>query len=174
MEKWKSGKVETESLQPPVVGAQGADARRVGGVSGWIGDACEVEGFAAFNAGAAAAAVKVAALVAGPRFRKGQAQFCAAAHDIGFGPVDEGAAELDRAPVAQTYGFGHGVGKLVAAIGVDRVVAAVGSVSDLLSANRKGMPGGDGEQDHISIWHHGGLHRLLGVVAFGNVDFGRG
>jgi len=147
-----------DNLQAPVVGAQVANARRVGGVACGIGDACEVEGFAAFNTGAAAATVKVAALVAGPGFRKGQAQFGAAAHDVGFGPVDKGAAELDRAPVAQTDGFGHGVGKLVAAIGVDRVVAAVGSVSDLLSANRKGMPGGNREQDHISIRHHGGLH----------------
>jgi len=150
--------VKTSSFQAPVVGAQVADARRVGGVACGIGDACEVEGFAAFNTGAAAATVKVAALVAGPGFRKGQAQFGAAAHDVGFGPIDEGAAELDRAPVAQTDGCGHGVGKLVATIGVDRVVAAVGSVSDLFSANRKGMPRRNREQDHVSIRHHGGLH----------------
>jgi len=122
-------------LEAPVVSAEGADVRRVGGVRCWIRDACEVESFAAFNTGAAAAAVNVAALVAGPRFCKGEAQFCAAAHDVGFGPVDEGAAELDCAPITESYGVGHGVGKLVAAIGVDRVVAAVGGVSDLLSTN---------------------------------------
>ena len=118
--------------------------------------------------------MNVAALVAGPCFLKGQAEFRAAAHDVGFGPVDEGAAELDRAPVAESDGFGHGVGKFVAAIGVDRVVAAVGGVSDLFGADREGVPGGDGEQDHVSIRHDGGFHRLLGVVPFGDVDFGRG
>lgn len=172
MEKWEGGKVETESLESPIVGAQRADARRGGGVSGWVGDACEVEGFAAFNTGAAASAVDVAALVAGPGLFEGQAEFGAAAHDVGFGPVDEGAAELDRAPVAEADGFGHGVGKLVAAVGVDRVVAAVGGVGDLLRANRKGMPSRDREQNHVSIRHHGGLHRLFGVVPFGDVDFG--
>jgi len=166
--------VETESLQPPIVGAQRGDVRRVGGVRCRIGDACEVEGFAPFNAGATAAAVDVAALVAGPRFLKGQAEFCAAPHDVGLGPIDEGAAEFDRTPVAESDGLGHGVGKLVAAIGVDRVVAAVGGVGNLFSANGEGMSGGDGQQDHVSIWHNGGLHRFLGVVSLGDFDFGRG
>ena len=158
VEKWKSGKVETESLESPVVGAQRGDVRRVVSVRCWIGDACEVEGFASFNTGAAAATVDVAALVAGPRFRKGEAQFCAAADDVGFGPIDEGAAELDRAPVAESDGCGHGVGKLVAAIGVNSVVAAVGGVGDLFGADGEGMSGGDGEQNHVSIRHNGGLH----------------
>lgn len=162
-----------EGLQPPVVGAQGGDAGCIVGIGGWVGDAGEVESFATFDAGAAASAVDRAAFIAGPGFLEGKVEFGAVAHDVGFAPIDEGATELDRVPITESDGFGHGVGKFVAAIGVDRMVAAVCGVGDLISANGESMSGGDGEQNHVSIRHDGGFHRFLGVVAFGDFDFGR-
>jgi len=115
-----------------------------------------------------------AAFVAGPGLFEREIEFRAAADDVGFGPIDEGAAELDRAPVAQADGFCHGVGKFVATVGIDRVVPAVCRIGDLFGADGQGVACGDGEQNHVPIWHDRGFHRFLGVVAFGDVDFGGG
>ena len=119
------------------------DIGGVGGVGRGVDDAGEVEGFAALDAGAAAAAVEVAAFVARPCLGEGDAQFGTAAYDVGLCPVDEGANELDLFPVGEADGGGHGIGELVAAVGVDGVVAGVGGVGDLVGLDREGVASGD-------------------------------
>lgn len=150
------------------------DVRGVGGVGGGVGYAGEVEGFAALNAGAAAAAVEVAAFVARPCLGEGHAELGTAAYDVGLCPVDEGANELDLFPVGEADGDSHGIGELVAAVGVDGVVAGVGGVGDLVGPDREGVASGDGEEDHVSIGHNGAFHRFLGIVPLGDLDFGGG
>lgn len=160
--------------KPPGFAAERGDARGVGGVAGGVVNRCEVKGFAAFDASATAAAVQRAAFVAGPGLGKGHPQFGAAAHDIGLGPIDEGADELNGGPVSEADGLGHGVGEGVAAVGVDCVVAGVGRVGDLPGLDGEGVASGERQEDHIAVGHHGALHRLLGVVPLGHFDLGRG
>jgi len=161
-------------LEPPVFGEEDFDAGGVFGVGGGVFDFGEIEGFAALDAGAAAAAVEIAAFVAGPGLSEGHAELGTAAHDVGLCPIDERADQRDLFPVGQFDGHSHGVGKLVAAVGIDGVVARVGGVGDLLSFNREGVPGRNREKDHVPIGHDGALHRFLGVVPLGDFDFRRG
>ena len=118
-------------LQSPVVRAEFCHAGCIACIGCWVGNAGQIEGFAALNTGAAAPAVQRFALVAGPGLREGHLQCCAAADDVGLGPVDEGTLEADRAPVTELHRACHGIGKLIAAIRIDRMVAAVGSVGHL-------------------------------------------
>lgn len=115
-----------------------------------------------------------AALIARPGVFEGEIKCSTAPDDVGFVPVDKRAAEFNPVPVAEPNGFGHGIGKFVAAVRVNGMVAAVRGIGDLICSNREGMSGGNREQYHVSVRDHSGLHRFRSVMAFGDVDFRRG
>ncbi len=158
----------------PVVGAEGLEVGSVIGVGGGVVDSGEVEGFAAFNAGAAAPAVDFAALVTGPCLLEWDAQFRAAFCDVGLAPIHEGAAEAHRIPVAEPDRGGHSVGKFRAAIGVNGVIPVVCGIGDFGGAGTEGVAGGEGEEEHVAVWNHGGFHARLGIMALRDGNIGGG
>lgn len=158
----------------PVVGAQGFEVGGVFGVGGRVGEAGEVEGFAAFNTGAAATAVDRAALVTGPGLLKRDVQFTTAFCDIGLAPIDKGAAQAHGLPVAEPDCGRHGIGKFGAAIGVNGVIPVVGGVGDLGGAGTEGIAGGEGKEEHVAVWNDRRFHALLGIMAFRDGDIGGG
>lgn len=161
-------------LEPPVVGAELVYVWRIIGVGGWVVDAGEVEGFAAFDAGATNAAVQFAAFVAGPGFREGHSKLGSPAHDVRLRPIDEGSAQFDVFPVGQCHRGGHGVGKFIPAVRIDGVVSGMRRVSNLTRANRERVPCCQREEDHIPVRHDGALHRRFGIMPLGHFDFRRG
>ncbi len=143
-----------------------------GFVGGGVGDTCEEEGFAAFDAGAAGAAVAGVAFVAGPGFGVVDVEAMAEGGDGGFVEVDEGAEEFDAGVGAFGHGGGHGVHEGFAAVGVDGVVAGMGGDDEGFGAAAFGEAGGDGEHDAVAEGDDGALHGFLGVMAVG--DFAAG
>ncbi len=141
-------------------------------VGGGVGDFCEEEGFAAFDAGAAGAAVAFASFITGPGLGEIDVQFRAAADDGGFVEIDEGAEELDFRVGAFFDRGGHGLHEVFAAIGVDRVVSAVGADDNAVDFEAFGESGGGGEHDAVAEGDDGLAHVFLGVVAFGNFAAG--
>lgn len=131
-----------------------------------------MERLAAFDAGAAAAAMQVAALVAGPRLGEGRAVLGALGDDRGFRRVHEGGVEAHIGIAVQRL-FLHrveGLGKGRAAIGVDEVVAAMHCGGHRVGLLRRSQAEGHGEHDGVAVRHDGRLHRLFGIMAVRHLD----
>lgn len=158
----------------PVFGAKGFEVGGVVCVARGVVDSREVKGFAAFDAGAATPAVKLAALVAGPGLFKRDAQFGAAAGDIGFAPIDKGAAEANFFPIAEPDRGCHSVGKFGAAVWVNGMIAVVGGIGDFGGAAAESITGGKGKEEHVAVWNHGGFHACFGVMPLGDGNIGGG
>ncbi len=158
----------------PVIGAEGFEVGSILGVEGGVVDSSEVECFAAFNTGSAAPAVHCIALVTGPGLFEGDAQFRAAFYDIGLAPIHEGAAEAHRLPVAEPDRSGHRFGKFGSAIGVNGVIPVVCGIGDFGGAGTEGVAGGEGEEEHVAVWNHGGFHARLGIMALRDGNIGAG
>lgn len=137
-----------------------------------VGNPGEEEGFAAFDAGAAGAAVAGVAFVAGPGFAVVDVEAVAEPGDGGFVEVDEGAEQFDTGVGAFGHGGGHGVHEGFAAVGVDGVVAGVGGDDEGVRATTFSKAGGDGEHDGVAKGDDCALHGFLGVVAVGNLTAG--
>ena len=113
---------------------------------------------------AAFAAVQVATFIASPRQVKRHADLAAALGDVALIHRDERPQQFDRPPVAKLHGFVEGVGELGAAVGINRVVAAVGRVSDGVELRTDRPRGGDAEHDHVAVRHDRLLHAFRFVM----------
>src|SRR5690242_20234607 len=117
-------------------------------VWGWILNPGEVERLAPLDTGAAAPAMNLAALVAGPGFGKGHTEPCALAYDVGFAQPHEGCVQGDGRQSLQSMAL-HRLERLNevrAAIRVDEVVAAMDGRRDGIGL----LGGGDteGNREH--------------------------
>ena len=126
------------------------------------------EGFAAFATGAAASAMVLAALVAGPRFGIIDAKVFAAAGDIGLGDGCVGCEELYVLVGSGTYGIVHGVDELGTAVGIDSMVAGVVGNHDGGEVVVLGESGCYGKHDAVAEGHDGGAHVGIIVVSLGD------
>ena len=140
-----------------------------------FGGVCKIsegEGFFAFDAGAAFAAMEVVAFVAGPSVGEVDVEIATNGGDVFFANVDEGAQHLDVGVGAGGNGLRHGGEEVFAAVGVDGVVTGVGGDDEAFGADTFGKAGGDGKKDAVAEGDDGALHVFLLVVAFGDVSAG--
>ena len=77
--------------------------------------------------------------------------------------------ERDIGPVAEVEGRLHGAHEDRPAVRVDGMVPRVGRVEEVGDSARDGPGRCHGEEDHVPVRDHGLLHRLLGVVPFGDL-----
>ena len=137
-------------------------------VWGWIVDSGGLQGFFALDARAAFATVVCAAFVAAPCFGIVEAEPFANARDVGFGNVGIGRHNM-RFYVGSGCGCGvDGADELRRAVGIEGVVAAMVGDENLREAVTFGHANGNGEHDAVAEGHHGGLHVVGGIMAFGN------
>src|SRR5690606_10198558 len=110
---------------------------------------------ATFHAGAAFAAMTLAAFVARPSARVVHAEVRALACDIGLGQGDEWTEQLDLRVSAEAHGFTHRLHKIFAAVRIDRMVAAVCGDDEALGADAFGETARDAQHDRVAKRHHG-------------------
>lgn len=113
-------------------------------IDGWILNFRNFEGFLAFDAGSAFPAVDFATFVAGPGVGEVDGEFGSSLCDVFFAEVDEGAEDGDVGVGAGGDGLGHGGEEVFATVGVDGVVAGVGSDDEAFGSDAFGVAGGDG------------------------------
>src|SRR6185503_2606784 len=92
----------------------------------------QMEGFPPLNASPAPAAMEFLSGVAAIRPRIIHAQPQPSLEDLGLGHLYEWSFDRDLLPIAELQGPVQSLHKLRAAIGIDRVVAGVGSITDRL------------------------------------------
>ena len=138
-------------------------------IDGVVGHASLGQCLAALHAGAAGAAVVVAAFVARPRLAVVDAQLMASAGDVGLRPVGVGGEQGDAGEGAGLCGGAEGLHKFGAAVGIDGVVAAVVGHHHVLQSAALGQAHGHAEHDAVAEGHHRAVHVVVGIVAIGDV-----
>ncbi len=116
--------------------------------------------------------MKKAALVAGPGAGVVDLEFRASTNDGCFVHGHEGAEELDLGIGAGLDGLGHGVEKILTAIGIDGVISGMGGDGDSFGFDTFRVACGEGEENSVTERNDGFFHRLLFVMAVG--DFAAG
>ena len=112
--------------------------------------------------------MRFSADITGPGGGVVHTEFGSAAGDAGLGHGDEGADDFHFRVGAEADGVGHGFHEVLAAVGIDRVVAGVGGDDEAVRFQAFRKSGGDGEHDAVAKWHDGPFHRLLFVVSLRN------
>ena len=121
------------------------------------------EGFLALDACPALAAMLFAALVAGVGRGVVETEPFADAGDVGFPDACIGRVDLYPDVGAVPHGLRHGMHESRAAIGIDRMVAAVIGDEYLAQLSAFGKPAGHRKHDAIAERHDGRFH-VFGLV----------
>lgn len=126
------------------------------------------ERLAALAAGGAAAAVEVAAAVAGVGVGKINTKLVAEGDNLPFAEVDEGTQDFQLGVGAKADGAGHGLHEVLPAIGVDGVIPGVGGDDNARGAVAFRNASGHGQKDAVAEGNDGLFHVFRGVVFRGD------
>ena len=142
--------------------------RHSGVVDGGIGNAGVPEGFATLAAGAAGAAMVLAAAIAAVGVAVVHAYGGAALGYLSLGEVRIGRQQGNAVVGAGGYGARHILDKGGAAIGIYGVVAAVVGQHHVRQVVRLGKAGCDGKHNAVAEGHDGAAHVFVIVIAVGD------
>lgn len=142
--------------------------RHSGVVDGGIGNAGDLKGFATLAAGAAGAAMVLAAAIATVCMAVVHAYGSAALGYLPLGEVRVRRQQGNAVVGAGGYGARHILDKGGAAIGIYGVVAAVVGQHHVRQVVRLGKAGCDGKHNAVAEGHDGAAHVFVIVIAVGD------
>ncbi len=141
-------------------------------IAGRVVYSCKMKRLAPLHAGAAAPAMPICALVAGPCGLEGRAIFRAIGNDVGLGGMDVRSKQFHIGIAVQCV-FLHGLesfDEAGAAIGIDEMIAAMNGKRHRIGFLCCCDAEGDDKHDGVAIRNDRDFHRFFSVVAVRHID----